>query len=132
VPVLCVRDVEASARFFRDRLGFNVDFLHGDPPFYGSVSRDGAVVHLKFVHERVVIVAEDDREGFISAFIHVANVEALHVEYVAAGVSFDQKLQKQPWGHDFIVRDIDGNSIAFAQPETAVSRTVNFYAAREA
>ena len=47
VPVIFVANVRASAEFFRDTLGFSIDFLHGHPPFYGAVSRDGACVHLK-------------------------------------------------------------------------------------
>ena len=51
MPIIFVANVQASAEFFRDTLGFSIDFLHGHPPFYGAVSRDGACVHLKFVHE---------------------------------------------------------------------------------
>ena len=117
VPVLWVANVETSAGFFRTTLGFSVDFLHGEPPFYGSVSRDGACLHLKFVHEPVLAVGAQDRDGFISAFIEVENVKALYAEYVAAGATFDQKLKKQAWGgRDFVVRDPDGNRICFAGP----------------
>jgi hypothetical protein len=42
VPVLFVRDVSGSAGFFRERLGFAIDFVYGTPPFYGSVSRGKA------------------------------------------------------------------------------------------
>ena len=117
VPVISVVNVQASAEFFRDTLGFSIDFLHGHPPFYGSVSRDGACVHLKFVHEPVLAVGAQDRDGFITAFIEVENVKALYAEYVAAGATFDQKLKKQAWGgRDFIVRDADGNGICFVGP----------------
>src|SRR5665213_4601523 len=34
VPVLYVRDVKASAQFYRDQLGFQINFLHGNPAFY--------------------------------------------------------------------------------------------------
>jgi uncharacterized glyoxalase superfamily protein PhnB len=41
-------------------------------------------------------------------------VKALYAEYLAAGVTFEQKLKKQAWGgRDFIVRAPDGNAIAF-------------------
>jgi catechol 2,3-dioxygenase-like lactoylglutathione lyase family enzyme len=117
VPVICVSNVEASAEFFRNTLGFSVDFLHGEPPFYGSVSREGACVHLKFVHEPVLTVGEQDRDGFMTAFIEVENVKGLYAEYVTAGAIFDQKLEKQAWGgRDFIVRDPDGNGICFVGP----------------
>ena len=46
VPVIFVADVKASAEFFNKTLGFETNFLHGEPPFYGSVSRDGATIHL--------------------------------------------------------------------------------------
>ena len=116
VPVIFVGNVQASAEFFRDTLGFSIDFLHGHPAFYGSVSRDSACVHLKFVHEPVLAVGAQDRDGFITAFIEVENVEALYAEYVAAGATFDQELKNQPWGRDFIVRDADGNGICFVEP----------------
>jgi len=78
------------------------------------MSRDGACVHLKFVHEPVFATGRYDREGFIMAFIEVENVKALYATYVTAGVTFEQKLKKQAWGgRDFIVRDPDGNAICF-------------------
>jgi uncharacterized glyoxalase superfamily protein PhnB len=114
VPVIFVANVEASAEFFKDTLGFSIDFLHGEPPFYGSVSRDSACVHLKFVHEPVLTAGAQDRNGFIVAFIEVENVKALYAEYLTAGATFDQKLKKQAWGgRDFIVRDPDGNGLCF-------------------
>jgi uncharacterized glyoxalase superfamily protein PhnB len=117
VPVIFVADVRASVEFFRNTLGFSTDFLHGEPPFYASVSRDGAVVHLKFVHEPVLAVGSQDRDGFITVFIQVENVKALYAEYVAAGAVFDQKFKKQAWGgRDFIVRDLDGNGLCFVGP----------------
>jgi catechol 2,3-dioxygenase-like lactoylglutathione lyase family enzyme len=114
VPVIFVANVQASAEFFRDTLGFSIEFLHGHPPFYGAVSRDGACVHLKFVHEPVFAIGTSDRDGLIMAFIEVEQVKALYATYVAAGVTLDQKLKKQAWGgRDFIVRDLDGNAICF-------------------
>jgi catechol 2,3-dioxygenase-like lactoylglutathione lyase family enzyme len=115
VPVVFAADVRRSAAFYRDALGFSIVFLHGEPPFYGSVSRDGACLHLKFVHEPVLVAGAQDRDGLITAFIEVEHVKALYAEYVDKGVTFRQGLQKQAWGgHDFIVRDPDGNFLCFA------------------
>ncbi|MER7247099.1 VOC family protein [Kribbella sp. NPDC000426] len=113
-PVLFVRDVQAAAGFYRDRLGFGVDFLHGHPAFYGSVSRDGATLHLRLVHEPVLTAGAAREEAVVMAFIEVRNVKELYAEYLAAGVEPAQKLTKQAWGGtDFIVRDPDGNTVAF-------------------
>jgi hypothetical protein len=39
---LFVTDIKASCDFFITKLGFSVDFLYGDPPYYGQVRRDNA------------------------------------------------------------------------------------------
>jgi catechol 2,3-dioxygenase-like lactoylglutathione lyase family enzyme len=114
MPIIFVANVQASAEFFRDTLGFSIDFLHGQPPFYGAVSRDAACLHLKFVHEPVFAIGTHDREGLIMAFIEVENIKALYASYMAAAMTFEQKLRKEAWGgRDFIVRDLDGNAICF-------------------
>lgn len=116
LPVVFVSNVEASAAFFRDKLGFAIDFLHGNPPFYGSVSRDRARLRLRFVHEPVLTPEVREREdGLLSAFLEVANIKGLFAEYKAAEVEFAHPLRKEPWGGSaFIVLDPDGNGICFA------------------
>ena len=42
MPVFLVDDVRLTAEYYRDVLGFEVDFLYGEPPTYASVSRDDA------------------------------------------------------------------------------------------
>lgn len=114
VPVLLVRDVTKAAAFFRDKLAFHIDFLHGLPPFYGAVSREGVRLHLRFVHEPFFAQATALEESVIVASIEVANVQGLFEEFSARGVDFPQKLKKQAWGGtDFQVRDPDGNVISF-------------------
>ena len=114
-PVIFVTNVEASAAFFRDKLGFTIDFLHGRPPFYGSVSRGGACLHLRFVHEPVFKDGVREEEQLLSAFLDVRNIKGLFAEYKTAGVGFVHPLRKEPWGASaFIVRDPDGNWICFA------------------
>jgi catechol 2,3-dioxygenase-like lactoylglutathione lyase family enzyme len=116
VPILFVRDVEAAAVFYEVRLGFHIDFLHGKPPFYGSVSRDRACLHLRFVHQTNFVELASREGGLILATIEVANVKALFQEYEARSVDFPQRLVRQAWGGlDFHVRDPDGNVISFVQ-----------------
>ncbi|MGH9160041.1 MAG: glyoxalase superfamily protein [Vicinamibacteraceae bacterium] len=116
VPILFVRDVAAAAAFYEGKLGFHIDFLHGKPPFYGSVSRDRACLHLRFVHQTNFAELAAREGSLILATIEVANVKALFQEYEACSVDFPQRLVRQPWGGlDFHVRDPDGNVISFVQ-----------------
>jgi catechol 2,3-dioxygenase-like lactoylglutathione lyase family enzyme len=117
---LFVADVEASCAFFVDKLGFSVDFVYGDPPFYGQVTRDNARLALRHVDEPVFASGIREREQLLSASITVATpdeIELLFRAYDAAGVSFQQTLREEPWGaRTFIIRDPDGNLILFAGP----------------
>jgi catechol 2,3-dioxygenase-like lactoylglutathione lyase family enzyme len=113
VPILFVRDVPASAAFFRDKLGFGVDFLHGEPPFYGSVSRGQACLHLRCVHAPNFAEIAAREVSLILATIEVSDVRALFEEFNGRGVDFAQMPTKQDWGADFHVRDPDGNAISF-------------------
>jgi uncharacterized glyoxalase superfamily protein PhnB len=114
IPILLVRNVTASATFFQQKLGFEIDFLHGLPPFYGSVSRDGVCLHLRFVHDPFFAAAAALEESVICASFEVSNVQGLFKEFQARGVEFAQGLTKQAWGGtDFQVRDPDGNAISF-------------------
>jgi catechol 2,3-dioxygenase-like lactoylglutathione lyase family enzyme len=116
VPILFVRDVAAAAAFYEEKLGFHIDFLHGKPAFYGSVSRDRACLHLRFVHQTNFAELAAREGSLILATIEVANVKALFQEYEARSVDFAQRLLRQAWGGlDFHVRDPDGNVISFVQ-----------------
>ena len=57
---LFVADIQASCDFYTDKLGFTVDFIYGDPPFYAQVTRDNA--HLSFRHVDEPVFAGDIRE----------------------------------------------------------------------
>jgi uncharacterized glyoxalase superfamily protein PhnB len=114
IPILFVRDVRAAADFYAFKLGFDVDFLHGNPPFYGAVSRDAACLHFRLVRQTGFAEMAAREGGLILASIEVANVKALFEEFDARGVTFPQRLQRQAWGGlDFTVEDPDGNCISF-------------------
>jgi len=114
IPVLFVRDVAASAAHYRERLGFNVDFLYGAPAFYGAVSRGQACLHLRAVGAPNFTELAAREPSLVLATVEVSDVGALYRELTARGAAFTQPLQSQVWGGtDFHVRDPDGNIISF-------------------
>lgn len=109
-----MRNVKTCATFFEQRLGFEVDFLHGLPPFYGAVSRDGVCLHIRYVQRPLFAQIATQERSLICASVEVSNVQGLFEEFKARGVEFAQTLTKQAWGGtDFRVRDPDGNVISF-------------------
>ena len=114
VPILFVRDVTVSATFFQKKLGFEIDFLYSAPPFYGSVSRGEACLHLRCVHQPNFAELAAREVSLILATVEVSDVQGLFEEFRARGIEFAQVPTKQPWGGtDFLVRDPDGNVISF-------------------
>ncbi len=117
---LFVGNLKASTDFFTTKLGFTLDFVYGEPPFYGQVSRDNARLALR--HVDAPVIAEDIRqqEELLSASITLDSadgIKQLFLAYQAAGVLFHQALRDEPWGATtFIVKDPDGNLILFAAP----------------
>jgi uncharacterized glyoxalase superfamily protein PhnB len=113
-PILFVTDVPTTAEYFRDKLGFAIDFLYGTPPFYGAVSRDTVCIHLRCVHQPNFAELAAREVSLILATIEVADVLALCKEFTDRGAEIAQVPTKQVWGGtDFHVRDPDGNVISF-------------------
>lgn len=114
-PQLFVSDIAASCAFFAG-VGFGTVFVHGDPPFYAQVARDGARLNLRHVDGPVFAADFRARETDALALTIACDATApLYAEFAAAGVQFHQKLRTENWGaQTFILTDPDGNLIAFA------------------
>ena len=119
---LFVANIKASCDFFTTKLGFEIGFLYGEPPFYGQVKRDKALLNLRLVCEPVYVGDIREREELLAASMTVdsaAEIKALFLQYQAAGVDFFRPLKQEPWGaRTFIVRDPDGNLLLFGGPAT--------------
>jgi uncharacterized glyoxalase superfamily protein PhnB len=119
-PQLFVADIKSSCDFFTAKLSFAIAFTYGEPPFYAQVKRDGARLNLRCVDRPVIDAKLRDREQLLSAALTVETAEeikALFLEFEAAGVAFNQKLKREPWGaRNFIIHDPDGNLLLFAGP----------------
>ena len=121
-PELFVTDFQAACAFFTEKLGFEIVFTYGEPPFYGQVRRGKALLNLRLICEPVFVGDVRQRQELLSAAITVnsaAEIRALFAEYQAAGVDFFRPLKQEPWGaRTFIVRDPDGNLLQFAGTAT--------------
>src|SRR4051812_10801262 len=74
---LYVSDIRASCNFYTNKLGFAVDFVYGDPPFYAQVTRDNARLALRVVGEPVFIGDIRQREHLLSASLTVATEDEI-------------------------------------------------------
>jgi catechol 2,3-dioxygenase-like lactoylglutathione lyase family enzyme len=113
IPNIFVQDFQAALAYYTGPLGFHALFVYGTPGFYAHVARDAAILALRHVDRPAIdhTAAED----LLSAFIEVADVNALHAELQAAGAQIAQAPRDEPWGmRSLIVNDPGGNLICFA------------------
>jgi len=103
-PVLHVSDVEATARYYRDVLGFTWDF--GDEQ-YSVVWRDNSAVHF---------VKDAHAPTGVHLFQWVRDVDAYHDEISRRGAQIASTPTNQPYGiREMAVRDINGVGVVFGQ-----------------
>jgi catechol 2,3-dioxygenase-like lactoylglutathione lyase family enzyme len=117
-PQLFVADMARSLDFYVAKLGFEIAFSYGEPPFYAQVFRQGARLNLRHSIMPAFDPAFTKAEGDpLSATIALDDAKPLFLEYEGKSVDFQQRLRTEPWGaRTFIVRDPDGNLICFAGP----------------
>ena len=114
-PQFLVDDVEAAIAYYRDQLGFELDFCYES--FYASVSRDGFAIHLKCAPKTLADRAHRKQHEHLDAYIGVVGAMGLHDELRSRGARITKPLEEQPWScRDFHVEDLDGYILCFSEP----------------
>jgi catechol 2,3-dioxygenase-like lactoylglutathione lyase family enzyme len=114
-PQFLVDDLEGAIAYYREQLGFAVDFRHGG--FYASVSRDGIAIHLKCAPKTLGDRAHRRQHEHLDAYIGVTGVAVLHDELRSRGARISKPLEARPWSClDFYVEDPDGYILCFSEP----------------
>jgi catechol 2,3-dioxygenase-like lactoylglutathione lyase family enzyme len=110
--VLPVADLVRARDWYRDVLGFTVEFEWPDPPNYAVLSAGASVqLHLSVPEEPP---PADPRPTLVYLFVH--DVEALHQRVEANGARITFPLETQAYGmREFEVRDPDGHKLVFGQ-----------------
>jgi catechol 2,3-dioxygenase-like lactoylglutathione lyase family enzyme len=113
VPQLPSGDIEKTASFFVDRLGFQVVAKYPEQGFL-SLRRDSAEIHFW----KAATEEEASRLGSSSScYIRVENIEGLFAEFKKRHVVFRYALTAQPWGmNEMQIDDSYLNAIRFGEP----------------
>ena len=113
VPILRILDVAKAMEFYRDFLGFSVDWEHRfgpDLPLYAQISHGDAVLH----------VSEHFGDGTPGAHvrIHTPGLREYHAALLAKRYKHARPgLQVQEWGEISIsIADPFGNRVTFYEP----------------
>ncbi len=104
-PVLGVRDVDAAARFFQDRLGFEIKSLFEPLPeegaVYAIVARGGAELHLQLRRGEAGPGVREHIEG--DAYLRVPDADALRADLLSRGAKLHRDITDSGYGmRDFV------------------------------
>ena len=105
-PVLSVADTESAVRFYRDTLGFSVEFSYGD---YVGLRLDGVVLH-------VCRPSPGHPAGGGSVYLFCDDVDEYLGSIRARGGTPDVEPGDRAYGmRDFAIKDPDGNRLSFGR-----------------
>ena len=111
--VLAVHDLDGSAAYFADVLGFAVDWVDGDN--WRTLVRGGVRVMLGRCPDAVSPARLGDHGYF--GFFASDDVDALHAEFAARGALILAAPVDRPWGwREMAVATPEGHRMMFAQP----------------
>ena len=106
LPQLPFDDVAAAVVYYRDVLGFRVNYQQLD---LGVMDRDDITV--------LLIARTERHSGIGSAYVYVEDADALYAELQRKNANVEGEPVSHPWGlRDFGVVDFEGNQIRFGQP----------------
>ena len=113
-PILAVHDVQATAAWYVQKLGFRIGFLYGDPPSHGAVvsnefTPEGAKIQLTRIAQDVPL----QPQTMLYIFTGPA-IDELYALYRKRDVTIDRVIETMPWGNrEFRIKDINGYLIRF-------------------
>ncbi len=137
MPLLWVRSIEDAVDYYRDVLGFDVEFTMNGPDgkmMHGSV-RSGDVALMFGYYNNGAPPAADDKVGggALLYFNMDEGVDAYYDKVRAAGAQVTEQITDQFWGdRNFTIKDLNGYELTFAQNVRAFDPTHDLPAATPA
>jgi predicted N-acetyltransferase YhbS/uncharacterized glyoxalase superfamily protein PhnB len=110
-PIFAVADVLDTVRFYREVLGFEGQWLWGDPPTFAG---------LRWGKVSVMLCRQPELAGEIEGHMHFfdcEDVDALYERHKTNGAPIISEIENKPWGRrEYAVRDVNGYHLRFAGP----------------
>lgn len=107
-PILPVTSVHETAKFYKEKLSFEIEVLWETPP-YAVVARD-----------KTIIEFGEGRKNFAGTgvcIIFVSDVDTVYKEYSSRNLEFEGNLADRDYGsRDFRIRDNNRNILIFSSP----------------
>ena len=107
-PILPVTNAYATAKFYEEKLGFEIETLWNNPP-YAVVARDQTIIEFR--------EAGKEYSGTGVCVIFVSDVDIVYREYSDKQIEFPGDIADRDYGsRDFRIKDNNGNVLIFSSP----------------
>jgi catechol 2,3-dioxygenase-like lactoylglutathione lyase family enzyme len=106
-PVFPVFDLPAALDFYREKLGFGLNWIWGEPPSHASVCR-GNVMLMLTLHA--------SKAGTGEVYIEVSGADAYAAELRSRDLVAGELADRAYGMRDFNVLDPSGNRLVFGEP----------------
>ena len=112
--VIAVSDLQVSAAFYRDVLGFTVETI--SDPGWLFFKCGPCTIMAGECPDAIPAAQLGDHSYF--AYLHLdGDIDTYHASVLAAGAQFCKPLRSEPWGmREFGVVTVDGHRIMFGMP----------------
>jgi uncharacterized glyoxalase superfamily protein PhnB len=114
--VLLVRDVVSSSNWYKEKLGFEIEGLYGNPISFCILERDNQSLMLCNAPADKILPNRKIVKNIWNVYYWVDDVEKICEEFKISGATIDYELCIKPYGvKEFGIIDPDGYDIAFGQ-----------------
>jgi uncharacterized glyoxalase superfamily protein PhnB len=101
-----VTDVTAALAYYRDAIGFQVDFTWHEPPTYAGLTLGPLYLHL---------CQGNPRSPAVVAFF-CTGLDTLFQQFKTNGARIERPISVEPYGmREFAVTDLDGHRLIFGE-----------------
>jgi catechol 2,3-dioxygenase-like lactoylglutathione lyase family enzyme len=105
-PVFHVSNLDNALAFYRDVLGFTLDYRYGEPPYYAGLHLGPVYLNLNARGAARTAI------GCGELYLLVDDTDAFYLRLADSGIAFDCLIGDRDYGmRDFALRDPDGNRI---------------------
>ncbi len=116
-PMLACADLPGAVRFYVEKLGFNCNAMHGNPPVWAEVERDGTAIMLNAPPaERVRSDVPRCSRDYQVYYFDAEDIESLHREFLSRGVEVTPLRVAFYQMKEFEVRDPENHWLWFGEP----------------
>ena len=106
--IFYVTDLMVSFDFYTKKLGFEKDFIYGDPAYYAAIKMNDVVIHLCKPN------CCPGKIGQGAIYIFCDSVDDYFEKVKIEKVNFKKELESQSHGmRSFMLTDPDGNCVTF-------------------